>query len=444
MSKQELVILGAGESGIGAALLAVRRGRNVFVSDRGAIGTAYRAELEAAGIAYEEGSHDEDRILAAEEVIKSPGIPDTAPLVVQLREQGTSVIGEIEYAARFNSGKVIGITGSNGKTTTTLLVHHLLATAGLDAKLGGNIGHSFARLLAEEDAAAIYVLELSSFQLDSIQEFRPDIGLLLNITPDHLDRYSFDLDRYAAAKLRITMNQRSEDLFLHWTEDEITARHLPNVTSPARRESISAAAIAPRATGVELDGHTYDLQATQLRGRHNALNALFALRVGRELGVEPADLQRGLDSFQVPAHRLELVAEIDGVTYINDSKATNVDATYYALDALPGPIVWIAGGTDKGNDYAPLQALAAERVRALVCLGVDNTKLRTAFADTIAEQRETDGAAAAVLAARELAQPGDTVLLSPACASFDLFKNYVDRGDRFRAAVQALQTSITH
>ncbi len=444
MSKQELVILGAGESGIGAALLAVRRGRSVFVSDRGSIGAGYRAELEAAGIAYEEGSHDEQRILAAAEVIKSPGIPDTAPLVVQLREQGTSVIGEIEYAARFNTGRVIGITGSNGKTTTTLLVHHLLVTAGLDAKLGGNIGHSFARLLAEEDAAAIYVLELSSFQLDSIREFRPDIGLLLNITPDHLDRYGYDLNRYAAAKLRITLNQGAEDLFLYWAEDEITARQLPGATSPARREEISSAAIAPRATGVELDGHSYDLQATQLRGRHNALNALFALRVGRELGVEPAKLQQGLNTFQVPEHRLEQVAEIDGVTYINDSKATNVDATYYALDALPGPLVWIAGGTDKGNDYAPLQELAGERVRALVCLGVDNVKLRTAFAGTVSEQRETDSAEAAVAAARELARPGDTVLLSPACASFDLFKNYVDRGDRFRAAVLALPTSTTH
>jgi UDP-N-acetylmuramoylalanine--D-glutamate ligase len=439
MAEREIIILGGGESGVGAALLARQMELPVFLSDRGSLAPAYRRELTEAGIPFEEGQHSETRILAAREVIKSPGIPDTVPLVVRLRAAGVPVIGEIEFAARYTRAELIAITGSNGKTTAAMLTYHLLRAAGLAARLGGNVGHSFARLLTEPPAPR-YVLELSSFQLDSIREFRPHVAAVLNITPDHLDRYQYELQRYADSKLRITKNQREDDLFLYWEEDPVLAAARKRNATAARTEAISERMIA--GSRVTVGGTTYELASGRLRGKHNALNAAFALRIARECGADPADLQRGLDSFEPAPHRLESVGTIDGVEFINDSKATNVDAVFYALDAMERPIVWIAGGTDKGNDYDPLLALAKAKVRALVCLGVDNEKLRAAFAEQLPTVVETRNMETAIQQARQLAQPGDVVLLSPACASFDLFKNYIDRGDQFRTQVLNLLSQI--
>ncbi|MEM7575080.1 MAG: UDP-N-acetylmuramoyl-L-alanine--D-glutamate ligase [Bacteroidota bacterium] len=460
-----ITILGAGESGLGAALLAQRQGATVFVSDFGTIGPAQLRELEAAGIAYEMGGHDENRILASDLVIKSPGIPDKAPLIKQLKASpnGPELIGEIEYAYRcMEQGRIVAITGSNGKTTTTMLIAQLLQHAGLDARAGGNLGTSFARLLLEPATAdTIYVLELSSFQLDSIKDFRAEQALLLNITPDHLDRYEYQLDNYIDSKLRIFKNQGASDLAYYYGEDENIARGLKRSPTKSQMQMIREGLIPQSrpqdvARGlnpsrndltsgsakkeISQSGASYNLAATPLKGRHNALNARFAIAVATDLGLSPATIQAGLERFEPAAHRMEVIALINGVTYINDSKATNVDATRYALDAVETPLIWIAGGTDKGNDYDPLLPVARGRVRALVCLGVDNAKLNAAFANDIPEIIETDSAELAVQTAAKLAKAGDTVLLSPACASFDLFRNYIDRGDQFRAAVLQLNT----
>ena len=440
-----ITILGAGESGLGAALLAQRQGAQVFVSDFGTIGEAAIRELDEAGIEYEMGGHSEDRILNSDLVIKSPGIPDKAPIIKAIKglADGPELIGEIEYAYRCKGpGRIVAITGSNGKTTTTMLIAQLLQDTGLDARAGGNLGTSFARLLLEPaTAATIYVLELSSFQLDSIKDFRAEQAVLLNITPDHLDRYDYVLDNYIDSKLRIFMNQEVGDIAYYFGEDENIAAGLGRSTVKSQVEIIREGSTSG-STQKEItqSGATYNLATTPLKGRHNALNARFAIAVATDLGVNPASIQAGLESFQPAAHRMEVVATIDGVTYINDSKATNVDATRYALDAVETPLIWIAGGTDKGNDYDPLLPVVHGRVRALVCLGVDNTKLNAAFADYIPEIVETDSAELAVQTAFSLAKAGETVLLSPACASFDLFRNYIDRGDQFRAAVLQLKT----
>ncbi len=432
----EIVVLGAGESGVGAALLARSKGLAVFVSDRGTIGEEYLEELKQAGIPFESGGHDADRILAAKEVIKSPGIPGHVPLIQQLARNGVPVIGEIELAARYCSSTIVGITGSNGKTTTATLTHHLLQTAGLDARLGGNVGRSFARLLVEDPKAAIYVLELSSFQLDDIRAFRPHIAALLNITPDHLDRYGYEMDRYIDAKWRIARNQQPDDLLILWGEDANILAGKARNPAAARQMEVWDADF--RDSQLRFEGHTFDLRTTELVGRHNARNANFALRIALALGADGNALQEGLNTFRAVPHRLERVGERRGLLFINDSKATNTDAVQYALDAVEAPIVWIAGGTDKGNDYLPLVELVRAKVRALVCLGVDNTKLRASFDPVIDNIVEVQSMAAAVQAALQLGQAGDTVLLSPACASFDLFKNYIDRGDQFRAVVHGL------
>lgn len=438
MQARKIVILGGGESGVGAALLAQQKGYDVLVSDRGKLAPQYKAELEAAGIEYEEGFHSEDRILQADEVVKSPGIPPTVPLVRRLVDKGVPVVGEIEFAARYNRALIVGITGSNGKTTTTLLTHHLLATAGFDVRVGGNVGHSFARLVAEEKPAAIYVLELSSFQLEDINTFRPDYAAVLNITPDHLDRYENRIEGYADAKLRISLQQEEDDHFLYLQGDE-------HIRQAMNRRGVRARQLPIRAADIGADGsirvgeHRFDLGNSRLLGRHNGLNAAFAAQLALLLGAEPAAVQQGLNSFEPAPHRMERVAEIEGVTWINDSKATNVDAVWYALEAMQQPVIWIAGGTDKGNDYGPLRELIAKKVKALVCLGLDNAKLKAATADILNTIEETRSAGAAVAAAARLAQPGDIVLLSPACASFDLFKNYMDRGDQFRTAVRELK-----
>ncbi len=435
--QQKIVVLGGGESGIGAALLAQKQGAKVFLSDRGQIAEKQRVELELAGIDFESGKHTWERIFAADEVIKSPGIPDTVPLIQQLHDQEIPVIGEIEYAARFTDATLIAITGSNGKTTTAYLTHHLLEAAGKEVALVGNVGFSFARYLAQEDEPDFFVIEVSSFQLDSIVHFRPHLAALLNITPDHLDRYNYEMDGYIDSKMRITRNQFETDQFWFLEGDE-------NIAKGMRRNAVRAEKFAVKRDDIEgssirVGTRRVDLQETQLRGKHNALNALFAAGMALGTGISEAEIEAGLRTFEPVPHRLEPVGTIGEVLYINDSKATNVDAVTYALDAMDKEVVWIAGGTDKGNDYSPLFQLVQNKVKALICMGVDNTKLKAAFGEHIENIQEAKSAQEAVDLASKIAQAGQVVLLSPACASFDLFKNYIDRGNQFRAAVQGLK-----
>lgn len=433
MTAKRLIILGAGESGVSAARLARRQGYSVFVSDHGAGVERFVGELDAAGIDYELNGHTEAKIFEASEVVKSPGIPDTAPMIVALRERNVPVISEVEFAYRYApaGSKIVGITGSNGKTTTTLLTHHLLASAGVKAIAGGNLGDSFARLLVEQEPQDVYVLELSSFQLDGIVNFRPDIAALLNITPDHLDRYGGSMERYATSKWRIATNQRAEDYFL-----ALKGAPLP-ATPPAREATVSIDPDNDLLNGqLRIEDLRFDLEESQLQGRHNAINALFAVRIALLLGVKADDIRLALNTFRPAPHRMEIIPTQDGRTWINDSKATNVDATYFALEAMAGPTVWIAGGVDKGNDYDVLLPLVRDRVHTLICLGLDNDKLRGAFAGEVDRLAEVNTAAAAVTSAASSARIGERILLSPACASFDLFENYIDRGDQFRALVQ--------
>ncbi len=433
-TSNKITILGGGESGVGAALLAKKLGHHVFVSDKGSIAEKYKQELNKNAIPYEEGGHDLTKILTADEIIKSPGIPDAAPPVQAALAKGIPVISEIEFANRYTDATVIAITGSNGKTTTTKLTFHLLETAGFDVAIGGNVGYSFARLVADAPKA-YYVLEISSFQLDNIQMFRPYISMILNITPDHLDRYDYQLEKYAAAKFRVFKNQQAADIFLYNADNEIITNYIKTIQLAPKGVAISENSI----TGnfVIVNDTRFDLSRTQLRGRHNFMNALFAIHAAKALGANDEAIQRGLETFVSVPHRMEVVADINGVEYINDSKATNVDAVFYALEAMTRPTVWIVGGQDKGNDYAPLLPFVQEKVRAIVCMGVDNSKIIKAFTECGKPIIETRSAAQAVKTASEQALPGDVVLLSPACASFDLFKNYEDRGEQFKAAVQA-------
>ena len=453
MSKH-ITILGAAESGVGAALLARAKGHRVFVSDRGPIQDRYKEKLTQAGIEFEENQHDTERITQADEVIKSPGIPEKAPIIQALREKNIPVISEIEFAGRYTQAKCICITGTNGKTTTTLLTYHLLKSAGLNVGLAGNVGYSLAEQIIE-DKLDYYVVELSSFQLDDTYDFQPWVAILLNITPDHLDRYEYSLDKYAASKLRITRNMDSDGAFIYNADDEVIARHFQAAFLPARqlpfslhhRPDVHLAGYytAENTLCTNLASSALDADAAEIStanspliGQHNRQNTLAAVLAARVAGLTAAQIEAGLATFRNADHRLQLVAEIDGVKYINDSKATNVEAAWYALDGIRQPIVWIAGGTDKGNDYSSLLHLAETRAKALVCLGVDNEKLKTTFAPLIAQVEETRSMADAVARAAALARPGDVVLLSPCCASFDLFKNYEDRGRQFAAAVRAL------
>lgn len=432
----KVAILGAGESGVGAALLAAQQGVEVWVSDKGKIADAFKKELEQNHLPYEEGEHTWEKIAQADLVIKSPGIPDKVPLIQQLLAKGIPVISEIEWASRYTNTPIIGITGSNGKTTTTTLLYHLLAQAGKDVAMAGNVGKSFARQLTESHKE-LYVLELSSFQLDGIDRFKPWLALLLNITPDHLDRYDYQLEKYIQSKFRITENQGTEEQFIYFGEDPNIANHRELIPSGVQELVIGKSMIEGRS--IVANGEAFDLSSTRLRGRHNALNALFAVHAAQACGLDATQIQVGLDSFHPVEHRLESVATIEGVEYINDSKATNVDAVFYALQAMGKPIVWVVGGVDKGNDYDPLLALAKEKVKAIVCLGLDNKKIIEKFGPLEIPIRETDSAAKAVQESRQLSKTGDVVLLSPACASFDLFKNYIDRGDQFREAVIAMK-----
>ena len=441
---KKLVVLGGGISGYGSAILARRKGFDVFLSDSGRIADRYRMKLEAWGVPYEEGGHSEERILAASECVKSPGIPDSAPIVRKLRERGVPVISEIEFAGRYLDGaRTICITGSNGKTTTTSLVYRILRDAGCNVALGGNIGESFAYSVAT-GSYDWYVLELSSFQLDGMYKFRAHIGVLMNITPDHLDRYDHCFQNYADSKMRITQNMTSRDWFVYSGDDEVIRDQLPKYDLRMRQLPFMAhAAVASGAGDAFLcDGKftatagkasvEIDTEKLRIKGLHNAYNAMAAALATLAAGVAPAKIRRSLYDFAPVEHRLEPVAEKGGVLWINDSKATNVDSVYYALESMTRPVVWIAGGTDKGNDYEPLKAFARAKVRTLVCMGLDNAKLVKEFAGVVPEVVSTDSLEAAMTAAKAAARPGDAVLLSPACASFDLFKNYENRGELFK------------
>lgn len=446
MEVQKIVVLGGGESGVGAALLAQAKGFDVFLSDKGALAESYRSTLQAAGIPFEEGQHTEDRILTASEVIKSPGIPATVPLVQKLRARGISIISEIEFAARYTRARLIGITGSNGKTTTTLLIYHLLKTAGLNVGLAGNIGDSFAEQVIT-DTFDYFVLELSSFQLDDMYQTHLDVMVLLNITPDHLDRYDYNFGQYVASKFRILQNALPEDDFIYFAESqpilaELT-RHTPSVQSLPISLTTTVSPGGYWADGqltATNKGHLFTLaQAeTPLRGPHNAINMLAAVLAAQSVGVAKEAIETGLRTFQNAAHRLEPAGTINGVQFINDSKATNVDSVFYALSSMEAPVIWIAGGLDKGNEYSQLDELVGQKVKALICLGVDNHKLVDYFGNTLSSIYETQRVEEAVAQGLAWAQPGDVVLLSPACASFDLFKNYEDRGNQFKETVSHL------
>ena len=441
-----VVVLGGGESGVGSAVLAKVKGFDVFLSDMGKLSEKYIAMLDEWGIPYEQGGHSEELILNADEVIKSPGIPETAPMVQKILEKGIGVISEIEFAGRYDSAKKVCITGSNGKTTTTSLIYHLLQQAGLNVGLGGNIGKSYAYQVATEQHD-IYVLELSSFQLDNVYDFKADIAIITNITPDHLDRYGYNMENYVKSKFRITRNMSSDDCFIFCSDDEITVNHLNQIVVKAQqlpftqKDEVSQGAFVKENKMIvrykEQECDMY-LQELALGGKHNVYNSMAAALAAKAMDIDNAVIRNGLATFQAVEHRLEKVLSIRDVLYINDSKATNVDAAWYALECQTRPVIWIVGGTDKGNDYSCLVELVKEKVKAIICLGVDNTKIHAAFEGVVAQMCDVTSAADAVKMADSLASAGDVVLLSPCCASFDLFKNYEDRGRQFKEAVRNL------
>lgn len=431
-----IVVLGGAESGYGSAILAKVKGFDVFLSDSSKLSDKYRTELEKWEIAFEEGGHTEELILSADEVIKSPGIPDKAPIIKKLREKGINVISEIEFAGRYCKGKTICITGSNGKTTTTTLLHKILCDAEYDVVLGGNIGESFAYSVATADHDW-YVLELSSFQLDGMTDFRADIAILMNITPDHLDRYDYVMQNYIDSKFRVIQNQGVSDAFIYCADDHIISENLPKYDLQMKQLPFSKNNCAGgEITLGGIGGVSIPMESMQIRGIHNCYNVMAASLAALEAGVDAKTIQSSVESFAGVEHRLERAGMIDGVEYINDSKATNVDSVWYALESMTRPVVWIAGGTDKGNDYEPLRSFAADKVKALICLGVDNEKLITFFKGVVPEVVDTHSLDEAMRAAKGVAEQGDVVLLSPACASFDLFRNYEDRGEQFKKWVK--------
>lgn len=440
--------MGGAESGIGAAVLAKVKGFDVFLSDSGKIKEEYALTLREWDIPYEEGGHTESLILNADEVVKSPGIPQTAPIVKTLREAGIGIISEIEFAGRYDRAKKICVTGSNGKTTTTSLIYYLLKEAGLNVGLGGNIGQSYALQVATEKHD-YYVLEISSFQLDDCYAFRPDIAIITNITPDHLDRYDHKMENYVKAKFRITRNLRPEDCFIFDSDDAITIGHLSRIVLQAKMLPFSQEKELEQ--GAFLDGDKIVVRYEDMRtdlylkelalgGKHNIYNSMAAALAAKASGISDEVIRNSLRSFSPIEHRLEPVLSVGGVLYINDSKATNIDAAWYALECQTRPVVWIVGGTDKGNDYSVLDTLVHDKVKAIVCLGKDNSKIHAAFEDIVGKDRICDALSAdeAVRKSSEFAEDGDVVLLSPCCASFDLFKNYEDRGDQFKEAVRHL------
>ena len=431
---------------MGSAVLAKTKGFDVFLSDMGKISEEYVAMLEKWEIPFEQGRHTEELILNADEVIKSPGIPSTAPMVQKIEEKGIGIISEIEFAGRYDQAKKICITGSNGKTTTTSLIYHLLCQAGLNVGLGGNIGKSYAYQVATEKFD-IYVLELSSFQLDNMYDFKADIAIITNITPDHLDRYGYKMENYVKAKFRVTRNMSSDDCFIFCSDDDITVNHLNQIVMKAKmlpftqKEKVEEGAyVDGDRMIVRFKNEEYDmyLQELALGGKHNVYNSMAAALAAKAMDIDNEVIRDGLASFQAVEHRLEKVLSIRDVLYINDSKATNVDAAWYALECQSRPVIWIAGGTDKGNDYSTLLPLVKEKVKALICMGIDNKKLHESFDEAVKWTYDVTSAEEAVKLADSLAAPGDVVLLSPCCASFDLFKNYEDRGRKFKEAVRNL------
>ena len=442
---KRIVILGAGESGAGAAVLAKKEGFDVFVSDMSKIAPHYKEMLDKRHIEWEEGQHTEEKILNADEIIKSPGIPDTAPMVKKAIERGIHIISEIEFAGRYTHSKMICITGSNGKTTTTSLIYHIFKEAGYDCGLAGNIGNSLAFQVAEEPHE-YYIIELSSFQLDNMYDFRANIAILLNITPDHLDRYNFEMQNYVDAKMRILQNQTSDDAFIFWNDDPIIQRELKkydihSILYPFSelKEKGSIGYIESGKYVIESpEPFNMEQEALSLTGRHNIYNSLAAGLAGDIAGIKKEVIRQSLSDFPGVEHRLEKVATVRGVNYVNDSKATNVDACWYALDSMKTKVVLIVGGKDKGNDYTPIKPLIREKCSAIVYLGADNQKLHDNFDELGIPVRDTHSMKDCVEACYELAQPGETVLLSPCCASFDLFKNMEDRGEQFRELVRNL------
>lgn len=425
---KRIVILGAGESGSGAAILAKEKGFDVFVSDCGTISEPYRALLDQNGVRWEDGKHSEELILNADEVVKSPGIPSTAPLIQKLQAQGTPIISEIEFAARYTQAKMICITGSNGKTTTTSLIFYILKQAGLNVGLAGNIGNSLALQVAHEDHD-YYVIELSSFQLDNMYDFKADVAILLNITPDHLDRYDFKFQNYIDAKFRITRNQTKEDSFIYWAEDPIIDREMKKLQLGATLYPYGFTQPNPLPVSEE---------ELALKGRHNVLNSMAATIAANVVGIKKDVIRESLKTFQGVEHRLQYVATVRGVRWINDSKATNVNSCWYALESMNTPTVLILGGKDKGNDYSEIDELVREKCHTLVFMGLHNEKLREHFGGFGLRIIDTDNLKDAIDGANKAAREGDTVLLSPCCASFDLFKSYEDRGEQFMAAVRNL------
>lgn len=440
---KRIVILGGGESGVGAARLAKEKGFDVFLSDKGMLNEKHKNELIIHQIPFEEGSHSEEKILNANEIIKSPGIPQNTPLMLKIREKGIRVSSEIDFASRYTSAKIVAITGTNGKTTTTLLTYHLLKTAGFNVGLAGNIGDSFARMVLEKNYD-YYVLEISSFQLEDIHSFHPHVGVLLNITPDHLDRYHYQMENYAAAKFRLVDYMQESDFFIYNADDAYCQQLV-------KSERLKASAIAFSKKFYQEDAlhlaHPFlenllTLKPLPLRGEHNALNMSAAILAALCVKISPNTIAENLMSFKNAPHRLEEVASINGVLFVNDSKATNVDSVKYALGAFKNPIIWIVGGIDKGNDYQLIMDLVKKHVRAIVCLGKNNQPIQTAFSPIFGELPETQTMMDAVATAFSRAQAGDVVLLSPACASFDLFKNYEDRGNQFREKVLTLKNQL--
>jgi UDP-N-acetylmuramoylalanine--D-glutamate ligase len=445
-SSKRLVVLGAGESGAGAAYLAQLQGYDVFVSDFGAIADKYKAQLQEWNIRFEEKQHTESEILSAAEVIKSPGIPEKAPIVKKLKEKGVPVISEIEFAARYTDAKLICITGSNGKTTTTSLTYHILKNAGLNVGLAGNIGKSFAYQVATEKFDH-YVLEISSFMLDDMYQFKADMAVLLNITPDHLDRYDYKMENYVASKFRVTQNQTADDYFIYCADDPETIKGMLEREFKAQLLPFSIEQkVEP---GAYLDNQDIIINTSQahfkmsitelaLQGKHNIYNSMASGILAKVLDIRSKTVRDSMADFQNIEHRLEFVAKISGISFINDSKATNVNSTWYALESMSTDVVLILGGVDKGNDYSMLKDLVQQKVKAIVCLGKDNKRIHDAFEDDVDIIVNTSSASEAALVAYHLAKKGDTVLLSPACASFDLFKNYEDRGNQFKQAVKEL------
>ena len=444
-----IVVLGAGESGVGAAILAKKKGFKVFVSDRSNIASKYKKQLVECSIAFEEGTHTLDKILHADVVIKSPGIPDKAPLVQELLNNGVSVISEIEWGYYFlEGGEVIAITGTNGKTTTATLTHHILKSAHSNTLLAGNIGDSFAAAVAEQPTAS-YVLEVSSFQLDGIDQFRPHISVLTNITPDHLDRYDYSFEKYIGSKMRIVKNQTTEDFFIYDADDAVIAKEVESrsgeiaarlIPFSCEKKLNEGAFLEGDLLKIIIDNQTFTMETSKIpiQGKHNLKNTMAASTVAMIKNIRREAIKQSIEGFTGVAHRMEVFEEFSGVRFINDSKATNVNATYFALESVKRPVIWIAGGVDKGNDYSALMPLVREKVKAILCIGVDNQKIIDTFGKVVSEIHELSTFEDTVALAMRFAERGDTVMLSPACASFDRFKNYEDRGEQFKKVVRSL------